>query len=107
MSEYPHLPLFTDAFIADTMHLNAEETGAYLMLLMVAWRSPDCGVPDDDVKLAHYARVSERRWKTCQYIAGEPSANDDCKCGEETIEGSGYYAHHEWLCHRRGEGVDA
>jgi hypothetical protein len=36
MSEFPCLPLFTDAFIADTGHLGAIETGAYLMLLMVA-----------------------------------------------------------------------
>ncbi|ACL63205.1 DUF1376 domain-containing protein [Methylobacterium nodulans] len=45
MSAYPSLPLFTDAFIADTGHLSAAETGAYLMLLMVAWRSPGCSLP--------------------------------------------------------------
>jgi uncharacterized protein YdaU (DUF1376 family) len=62
MSRFPSLPLFTDAFIADTMHLNATETGAYLMLLMVAWRSPDCRLPDDDSKLCRWARVDPRLW---------------------------------------------
>lgn len=62
MSQFPHLPLFTDAFIADTMHLNATETGAYLMLLMVAWRSAGCRLPDDDAKLCRYARVDPRTW---------------------------------------------
>lgn len=62
MSKFPHLPLFTDAFIADTMHLSAAETGAYLMLLMVAWRSPECRLPDDDQKLARWARVEARHW---------------------------------------------
>jgi uncharacterized protein YdaU (DUF1376 family) len=62
MSRFPSLPLFTDAFIADTMHLNATETGAYLMLLMVAWRSPDCRLPDDDSKLCRWARVDPRQW---------------------------------------------
>lgn len=62
MSAFPSLPLFTDAFIADTGHLSATETGAYIMLLMVAWRSPDCRLPDDDLKLARWARVDARQW---------------------------------------------
>ena len=62
MAEFPYLPLWTDAFLADTMHLNTEETGAYLLLLMHAWRHPDCTLPDDDTMLARYARVSTRRW---------------------------------------------
>jgi uncharacterized protein YdaU (DUF1376 family) len=63
MAQLPSLPLFTDAFIADTLDLDAEVTGAYLMLLMVAWRSPDCELPDDDDKLARFARCSKSRWK--------------------------------------------
>ncbi|WP_205769517.1 DUF1376 domain-containing protein [Microvirga sp. KLBC 81] len=62
MSQFPSLPLFTDAFIADTGHLNATETGAYLMLLMVAWRSSDCALPDDDSRLCRWARVDPRSW---------------------------------------------
>lgn len=62
MAEYPALPLFTDAFISDTIHLNAEQTGAYLMLLMVAWRSPDCALPDDDILLARFSRMEKRKW---------------------------------------------
>jgi len=62
MSAYPSLPLFTDAFIADTGHLSAQETGAYLMLMMVAWRSPDCRLADDDDRLARWARVDRRTW---------------------------------------------
>jgi uncharacterized protein YdaU (DUF1376 family) len=62
MSSFPHLPLFTDAFIADTGHLTAQETGAYLMLLMVAWRTTDCRLPDNDDKLARWARVDRRTW---------------------------------------------
>jgi uncharacterized protein YdaU (DUF1376 family) len=62
MSAFPSLPLFTDAFIADTGHLTAQETGAYMMLLMVAWRSSECHLPDDDEKLARWARVDRRTW---------------------------------------------
>jgi uncharacterized protein YdaU (DUF1376 family) len=63
MTAFPILPLFSDAFIADTGHLSAQETGAYLLLLMMAWRSPDCRLPDDDVKLARWARVDPRTWR--------------------------------------------
>jgi uncharacterized protein YdaU (DUF1376 family) len=62
MSQYPSLPLFTDAFLADTGHLSAQETGAYLLLMMMAWRSPDCRIPDDDLKLARWARLDRRTW---------------------------------------------
>ncbi|MGU3387196.1 DUF1376 domain-containing protein [Methylobacterium sp. D53M] len=62
MAAFPALPLFTDAFIGDTTHLNAEETGAYVMLLLTAWRTPTCCLPDDDVKLARSARVTIARW---------------------------------------------
>jgi uncharacterized protein YdaU (DUF1376 family) len=62
MSQFPSLPLFTDAFLADTGHLSAQETGAYLLLIMIAWRSPECRLPDDDAKLARWARVDKRTW---------------------------------------------
>lgn len=62
MAEFPALPIWTDAFIADTFHLNAAQTGAYFMLLMVAWRTKECGLPDDDKKLASYARMDSRTW---------------------------------------------
>lgn len=63
MSEFPSLPLFTDAYLADTRHLSAQEHGAYLLLLMMAWRLPDCRLPDDDATLAKWASLDARTWK--------------------------------------------
>jgi uncharacterized protein YdaU (DUF1376 family) len=57
------LPLFTSDFIADTTHLDARETGAYVMLLMVAWQSPECRLPNNDRKLAAWARVDAETWR--------------------------------------------
>lgn len=48
MAEFPALPIFTDALIADTGHLSDEEFGAYMRLLMLVWRSPGCRIPNDD-----------------------------------------------------------
>lgn len=62
MSAYPSLPLFTDAYIADTAHLTNEEHGAYLRLLMFAWRSPKCCLPDDDVKIARMLGLTPKKW---------------------------------------------
>lgn len=64
MAEFPALPIFTDAFIADTLHLTAAQTGAYFMLLMCAWRTKDCCLPNDDNKLAAFARMDKRSWNT-------------------------------------------
>lgn len=68
MSQFPSLPLFTDAYLADTRHLSAQEHGAYLLLLMTAWRFPDCRLPDDDAKLSKWACVDGRTWKRIKPI---------------------------------------
>lgn len=63
MAEFPTLPLFTDAYLADTRHLTAAQHGAYLLLLMMAWRMPDCLLPDDDAKLSAWAAMDFRTWR--------------------------------------------
>jgi uncharacterized protein YdaU (DUF1376 family) len=62
MADFPALPLWTDAYLSDTTHLSAEEHGAYLLLLLTAWRSADCSLPDDDRVLSRICRLTERRW---------------------------------------------
>lgn len=63
MAEFPALPLWTDAFLADTLHLDATESGAYLLLLIAAWRTPECRIPDDDEILARWSRCGLRTWR--------------------------------------------
>lgn len=68
MAEFPALPLWTDAYLGDTTHLTTIEHGAYLLLLMTAWRSADCRLPDDDKLLARYARCTTGQWKRLRLI---------------------------------------
>lgn len=68
MAEYPALMLWTDAYLADTTHLSAEEHGVYLLLLMAAWRTPDCSLPDDDDRLARMARVGLKKWRSVRIV---------------------------------------
>jgi uncharacterized protein YdaU (DUF1376 family) len=63
MAEFPALPLWTDAFVADTIHLSTEEIGAYMLLLFTAWRRPGCDLPDDDKFLASICRCDGRKWR--------------------------------------------
>lgn len=63
MAEFPNLPLWTDAYLADTTHLSTEEHGAYLLLLICAWRTPDCALPDDDKRLARMAGLTPAKWR--------------------------------------------
>jgi uncharacterized protein YdaU (DUF1376 family) len=62
MADFPAVPFYMDAYLADTTHLTTEEHGAYLLLLFATWRSPDCSLKDDDTFLAQVAKVSLDRW---------------------------------------------
>lgn len=62
MAKFPALPLWTDAYLADTTHLTTEQHGAYLLLLMTAWRRPNCDLPDDDKFLAAICKCDGRKW---------------------------------------------
>ena len=57
-------PLWIDAFQRDTQHLEADEVGAYLLILMAMWTRESCDFPDDDTRLARVSRVSIRLWKS-------------------------------------------
>lgn len=62
MAEFPALPLFTDAYLADTTHLSATEHGAYLLLLITMWRSPGCRLPNNATLLAKYSKLTAGQW---------------------------------------------
>ena len=62
MSAPAYLPLFGSDYLADTRHLTTEEHGAYLLLMMAAWRQDDCGLPLDDKKLARIVGLTVRKW---------------------------------------------
>lgn len=65
MSKKPAaMPIFGDAYLADTTHLSTEEHGAYFLLMLAAWRRTECDLPNDDKKLARIAGVSPQKWKS-------------------------------------------
>ena len=61
MADLPYMRFWVGDYLGATSHLSAEEHGAYLLLLMAAWRS-DGGLPSDEQRLARIARVDGQRW---------------------------------------------
>lgn len=76
MAEFPAMPLWTDAYLADTGHLSYEEHGYYLMILMHMWRNPGCRFPADDEWLRRKFRLCEADFnKTLK-----PLLKEFCQC---------------------------
>jgi len=65
MADYPALPLWTDAYLAD-LHprLSLEEHGCMILLMQFAWRSPECQFRDDDKFIARMLSITVHRWRT-------------------------------------------
>jgi len=57
------MPVATDALIADTTHLSAEEFGAYCLILFATWRNNGKALRDDDLLLSRVCRVSLNKFK--------------------------------------------
>ena len=62
MAEFPMLPFWTDAYLADTTHLTTTEHGAYLLLLIAMWRTKAKRLPNNDKMLARFARLTPGQW---------------------------------------------
>ena len=76
MADFPALPIWTDAYLADCGHLTDAEHGRYLMLLMLIWRSPDCRIPNDNAWIARKMR------RTVEDVQAEvrPIIAEFCQC---------------------------
>ena len=55
-------PIWVDAFQRDTQHLEADEVGAYFLILIAMWTRPSCDFPNNSTRLARISRVSTRLW---------------------------------------------
>jgi uncharacterized protein YdaU (DUF1376 family) len=60
----PYLKLYVGDFFADPLvEAMGEHQGSYALLLFRAWQEdPPASIPDDDVVLARWTRLSLKRW---------------------------------------------
>lgn len=78
MSQAPSMPMYWDAYLADTTHLTTEEHGAYLLLLGAMWRRNGT-VPDDDRDNARILGLTKAKWiKTKSRLSGALIFENDC-----------------------------
>lgn len=71
MSGLPALPLWIDAWVADTAHLSRVERGLYHDLLVLIWKTPECRVPNDLVWIGRKLRCDEAEMEVLSRIIGE------------------------------------
>ena len=84
-----YIPLFPDSYLADTTHLTTEQHGAYVLLLMAAWRSADCTLPHDEVRLAKLAGLPLARWRKVGPTILEMWTCEGGRCRQKRLS-------HEW-----------
>ncbi len=48
--------------MGDTTHLTTVEHGAYLLLLIAMWRTPEKRLINEDKRLARYAKLTPQQW---------------------------------------------
>lgn len=78
MAALPYMQLYIADYLADTMHLSAEEHGAYLLLMFNYWQT---GKPIPKNRLVKIARLTNERWADV-----EPSLREFfCDNGEEWV----------------------
>lgn len=60
------MPLYIATYLADTGHLRAAESGAYLHLIMHYWQHN--GLPTDDRQLATIAKMTDAEWSNAKAL---------------------------------------
>ncbi|OKT02331.1 hypothetical protein ACN55_27425 [Escherichia coli] len=78
MAALPYMQLYIADYLADTMHLSAEEHGAYLLLMFNYWQT---GKPIPKNRLAKIARLTNERWADVELSLQEFF----CDNGEEWV----------------------
>jgi uncharacterized protein YdaU (DUF1376 family) len=76
MAEFPGLTIWTDAWIADTVHLTRLERGLYMDMLILCWRTPGCRMPNEVDWIAARLRCSQDEIPILKWLIAEFMTSD-------------------------------
>ena len=80
MAALPYMQLYVADYLADTIHLEADEHGAYLLIIMNYWQT---GKPIPEKRLQIISRIPNGRWTDVK----------DTLSDFFTIDANGYWIH--------------
>lgn len=102
MSGLPALPLWIDAWVADTAHLSRAERGLYHDLLVLMWKTPGCRVPNDLAWIGRKLRCDEAEMELLAGIISE-----FCQTCGNWITQKRLAREFEYVCERSGKNKKA
>jgi uncharacterized protein YdaU (DUF1376 family) len=70
------MPLLVDKYLGDTTHLTTQQHGAYLLLLMSAWKK-DGRLPSSDEQMRNITRLDSKAWAGSRAVLLEFFALED------------------------------
>lgn len=70
MSSLPYMQLYVSDYLADTQHLNAQQHGAYMLLLMNYWQRGKA-LDNTGDRLGFVARMTAEEWQANKEILAE------------------------------------
>jgi uncharacterized protein YdaU (DUF1376 family) len=70
------MPLLVDKYLGDTTHLTTQQHGAYLLLLMSAWKK-DGRLPSSDEQMRNITRLDQKAWAGSRAVLLEFFTSDD------------------------------
>jgi len=71
------VPFHIGDFLSGTLHMDTLEKGAFIMLLLAHYQIGECGLPNDDKKLARIAGVSVKVWLRIKPVLAEKFTIDE------------------------------
>ena len=118
MAEFPAMPWWTDAYLADTTHLTTLEHGAYMLLLAAMWRSGEARLPADDERLARIVKLGPKQWQriraTIMEFLKEENGylvqrrlKDEWVAVKQRSQKATESANAKWLKHKKGRHANA
>jgi uncharacterized protein YdaU (DUF1376 family) len=110
----PYFPFYVNDFSADPVveAMTAEQVGVYVLLLCKAWQlEPKGSIPDDDVALARWSRLTPKRWSIVKsgvlaafrkqdgrYV--QKRLTEEAKKLSDRSDSAAESAHRRWSCKR-------